>query len=248
VRLTRLFVAEALVEGGEILLEPRAGQHVTRVLRMQAGAPLGLFDGAGAEHAATIAAVRGTDVLVRVGARVVATPESPLAITLAQGVSRAERMDYAIQKATELGVARIVPLLCERSVVKLDERQALAKLEHWRGVVISAAEQSGRATVPVVEPPRRFIDHLARATRTDQAGTCHALLLPGAASGIAALPTNLTSIELVIGPEGGLGDEEARLALTHGYRGLRLGPRVLRTETAAAAAIAVLQARYGDLG
>jgi len=248
VRLTRLYVAGALAEGAALVLPPATGQHVTRVLRMQAGAALGLFDGRGGEYAATIESARGATVTVRLGARLGATPESPLAITLAQGVSRAERMDFAIQKATELGVRRIVPLLCERSVVRLDERQAAAKLEHWRGVVIAAAEQCGRATLPALDPPRKFIDHLAATAPGVPAGSARALLLPGAADGLATLPAGLGAIELVIGPEGGLGDEEVRLALERGYRALRLGPRVLRTETAAAAAIAVLQALRGDLG
>jgi 16S rRNA (uracil1498-N3)-methyltransferase len=247
VRLTRLFVPATLVVGAELLLEPDTGQHVTRVLRMQTGATLSLFDGAGAEHAAVISSTKGSRVAVRVGEALPAAAESPLSITLAQAVSRAERMDFAIQKATELGVARIVPLLSERSVVKLDERQAESKLEHWQGIVIAACEQSGRATVPVVESPRRLLEYLAESLPADSAHV-RAILVPGAASGFGALPADLTSAELLIGPEGGFSDDETRLALGRGYRALRLGPRILRTETAAAAAIAVLQALRGDLG
>ncbi|MBS0396854.1 MAG: 16S rRNA (uracil(1498)-N(3))-methyltransferase, partial [Proteobacteria bacterium] len=131
-RLTRVCVAGPLAAGLELELEPGAAQHLTRVLRLERGAPLALFDGAGSEHDATLAAVRDGRATVTVGAARVPLPESPLAITLAQGVSRSERMDYALQKATELGVARIVPLLCERSVVRLDAAQAARKLEHWR--------------------------------------------------------------------------------------------------------------------
>ena len=246
-RLTRCHVAAPLTEGGEFALEPRVALHLTRVLRLATGAALSVFDGAGHEHAAQITSVRGSTVGVRIGAPVTPVPESALAITLVQGVSRAERMDYAIQKATELGVARIVPVLCERSVVKLDERQASAKLEHWRGVAIAAAEQCGRATLPVIEPPGRLLEYLAGEHRLAGPSTLKAVLVPDAAEGFGALPRPLTAAVLVIGPEGGLSDEEARLAMGNGFRGLRLGPRVLRTETAAAAAIAALQALRGDL-
>ena len=246
-RLTRCYVAAPLDEGGELVLEPRVALHLTRVLRLASGAALSVFDGAGHEHAVRITGVRASTVTVRVGAALTPVAESALAITLAQGVSRAERMDYAIQKATELGVARIVPVLCERSVVKLDERQAAAKLEHWRGVAIAAAEQCGRATLPVIEPAARLLEYLAGGHRLAGPSTLKAVLVPDAGEGFGSLPKPLTAAELVIGPEGGLSEEEARLAMGSGFRGLRLGPRVLRTETAAAAAIAALQALRGDL-
>ncbi len=246
-RLTRCYVGATLAEGVELVLDPKVALHLTRVLRLATGAALSVFDGAGQEHSARIASVRGSAVLVRLGAAVTPVPESALSITLAQGVSRAERMDYAIQKATELGVARIVPVLCERSVVKLDARQAAAKLEHWQGVAIAAAEQCGRATLPVIERAGRLLEYLATGQGPGGAGTLKAVLVPDAAEGLASLPSPLTAAELLIGPEGGLSDEEARLAMGSGFRGLRLGPRVLRTETAAAAAIAALQALRGDL-
>ena len=247
-RLTRCHVAAPLAEHAELVLEPRVGAHLTRVLRLAPGAALSVFDGAGHEHAATISAVHGARVAVRLGAALEPVRESPLAITLAQGVSRGERMDYAIQKATELGVARIAPVLCERSVVKLDERQALAKLEHWRGVAIAAAEQCGRAQLPLIEPPVRLAEFLAANAGPAAASSLKAVLVPDAREGLAALPAPPGAALLLIGPEGGLSEEEARLALAAGFRALRLGPRVLRTETAAAAAIAALQALYGDLG
>jgi 16S rRNA (uracil1498-N3)-methyltransferase len=246
-RLTRVHLPAGLVDGATLPAEPRAAAHLVRVLRMQRGDELVVFDGAGHEHAATIAAIRAERVELRIGAALVPAAESPLAITLAQGVSRGERMDYAIQKATELGVARIAPLLCERSVVKLDASQAARKLEHWRGIAVAAAEQCGRATVPEVAAPCRYAEHVA-AAGTPAPRAWRGVLAPGAAHGPGDLPAGLTAIELLIGPEGGLSDEELRLAELRGYAPLRLGPRVLRTETAAAAAIAVLQARYGDLG
>ncbi|HUO79331.1 MAG TPA: 16S rRNA (uracil(1498)-N(3))-methyltransferase [Steroidobacteraceae bacterium] len=246
-RLTRVHVPGPLRAGATLELGARAGQHLVRVLRLGRGAPLAVFDGTGHEHAATISAIRDARVEVVLGEALAPAAESPLAVTLAQGVSRGERMDYAIQKATELGVARIVPLLCERSVVRLDAAQAARKLEHWQGIAAGAAEQSGRAVVPAVEAPRRYLDHLG-ALPAPAAGGARLVLAPRAADGPSALPAGLARIELLIGPEGGLSDAELGAAALRGYAPLRLGPRVLRTETAAAAAIAVLQARYGDLG
>ncbi len=246
-RLTRVHVPGPLAAGTTVELEAGAAAHLVRVLRLARGAPLAVFDGRGREHAATIAAVRDARVAVLVGEPLAPAAESPLAITLAQGVSRGERMDYAIQKATELGVARVVPLLCERSVVKLDAGQAARKLEHWRGIAAAAAGQCGRAVVPEIAAPCRLLDHLANAVPV-AAGACRLVLAPQAAQGPRQLPAAVTAVELLIGPEGGLTDGELQAAALRGYAALKLGPRVLRTETAAAAAIAVLQALYGDLG
>lgn len=246
-RLTRIHVEDLPGEGALVALSPRAAAHLTRVLRLKAGAPLVVFDGSGREHAASIEAQRGERVEIRVGAAHACAPPSPLSITLAQGISRGERMDYAIQKATELGVRCIVPLFCERSIVKLDAAQAERKLEHWRGIAISAAEQCGRADLPELLAPRRLADHLA-AARGTVTGPLRLVLAPHAGITARQLPGKPTAIEVLIGPEGGLGDDELALAGLAGYTGLRLGPRVLRTETAAAAAIAALQTLHGDLG
>jgi 16S rRNA (uracil1498-N3)-methyltransferase len=248
VRVTRVHAPGPLVAGASVALPARAAAHVARVLRLRAGDPLVVFDGLGAEHEATIGAVRGERVEVAIGARLAGDRESPLAITLVQSVSRGERMDYTIQKATELGVHRIVPVLAERTVVRLDPAQSAKKLEHWRGVAIAACEQCGRARVPVVEPPRRFLEHLATARDTTDERHVRLVLSPDGMHAPADLPQALAAVELLVGPEGGLTADEERLASTHGYVGLRLGPRILRTETAGAAAIAVLQALRGDLG
>ena len=245
-RLTRLHHDGPLRAGATLALEAGAARHLVSVLRMKVGDGLRLFDGAGHEHEASIASLRNKRVEVTVGEATVALAESPLAITLAQGVSRGERMDYAFQKATELGVRHLVPLLCERSVVKLDPAQAQKRLEHWRGVVIAACEQCGRATLPTIAAPTALDVHLAEAASNPAA--IRVVLSPDAAAGLTALPQPVREVELLVGPEGGFSALELALAARTGYRALRLGPRVLRTETAAAAAIAALQALRGDLG
>ena len=244
-RLTRIHVPGPLIEGATLPLGPRASAHLVRVLRLAPGAPLALFDGEGREHVARITSVRGAAVDVEVGVSVQAAAESPLAITLAQGISRGERMDYAIQKATELGVSRIVPLLCERSVVRLDAAQATRRHEHWCRVATAAAEQCGRARLPEIDAPQSYAAHVAARPPAD---VRRLVLVPDATLGARELPAGLARLEILIGPEGGLSATELGLASSQGYAGLRLGPRVLRTETAAAAAIAALQALYGDLG
>lgn len=245
-RVTRICHPGPFPKGAVLALDERASLHLTRVLRMQVGSPLRLFDGVGSEHHAEVSAVRGKRVEVTIGAVAEPAAESPLAITLAQGVSRGERMDYALQKATELGVARIVPVICERSVVRLDERQAAVRHEHWRGVVTSAAEQCGRAVLPAIAPPVGFAQYLAALAPAT--GPTRILFAPDATEGLRSLPAEPGGVELLVGPEGGLSETEQRLAAGRGFRSLRLGPRILRTETAAAAAIAALQVLHGDLG
>jgi 16S rRNA (uracil1498-N3)-methyltransferase len=242
-RVTRIFVAEPLETGREQRLGAPAAAHVARVLRLTAGDELTLFDGRGGEYPATIIECRGTVLRVRVGAHREVERESPLRITLAQGVSRGERMDWVVQKATELGVAAIVPLITERSVVKLDARQAEKRREHWRGIVVAACEQSGRNRLPEVLVPQPLARWLETAARVDQ----RFLLDPSASSGIRALNA-VSAVTVLIGPEGGLSPAERAHALQSGFSSLRLGPRVLRTETAAIAALSALQALQGDAG
>ena len=246
-RSIRIHHAGPFSRGARLTLDDRTGLHLTRVLRLRVGAPVVIFDGRCSEHEAVLITTRDGRLGVEVGDARQPVPPSPLAITLAQGISRSERMDYAIQKATELGVRAIVPLLCERSVVKLDSDQAERKRAHWCAVATSACEQSGRADLPTIVPPGRLDTHLAAAS-ADAGKILRLVLDPSCSTGPAALPSGLQAVELLIGPEGGLTDTELDLARRAGYQSLRLGPRVLRTETAAAAAIAVLQALHGDLG
>ena len=242
-RTNRIFCDGPLASGAEVALPAAGAYHVTRVLRMREGAPLVVFDGSGQDFRAEIVRAAGDDVTVRLGKLTGSAAESPLRITLLQGVSRSERMDWTLQKATELGVATIAPVLTARSVVRLDEKQAQKKQGHWRGIVIAACEQCGRSKIPHVAAPISLRDHLA-SSRREGLRLVLSPSAPGSLAGLASLPNK---VELLIGPEGGLDDDELLAAQKAGFMPVRLGPRVLRTETAAVVALTVLQALWGDL-
>lgn len=242
-RLNRIFCEGPLQNGATIPLAAAGAYHVARVLRMREGAPLVVFDGSGSDYQAEIVAIQGDKVTVHLRQQIPGTAESPVRITLVQGVSRSERMDWALQKATELGVASIAPVLTARSVVRLDEKQAGKKQAHWRGIVIGACEQCGRSRIPTVGAPVTLRDYFANV-RKDGMRLVLSPSGPGSLSGLASLPPR---VELLIGPEGGLDDDEISAAQKAGFMPVRLGPRVLRTETAAVVALSVLQALWGDL-
>jgi 16S rRNA (uracil1498-N3)-methyltransferase len=244
VRLIRVHVDAALAPGARVTLAGAATAHLRRVLRLEAGDTVTLFNGDGADYPSRIAAFGQGSAEAEVADRVSARAESPLAITLMQGIARTERMDLVVQKATELGVAAIVPVAMARGVVRLDAAARARKLAHWQGIAISACEQCGRARIPGVAEPRALEAFLADPPPD---GT-QLLLSPDAQVSLAAVAQGATSIALLIGPEGGLEDAERLAAIAAGWRACRLGPRVLRSETAAIAAIAVLQSVAGDLG
>ena len=241
-RLTRVYLDAPLEAGGRVALTGSAARHLTRVLRLRPGQALTLFNGGGGEYAATIEAVHGEKVEVAVGQAQALERESPLALTLAQGVSRGERMDLVVQKATELGASSIVPLLTERSVVRLSAPQAARKLEHWRAIAIAACEQSGRNRLPKVLSPVPLAEFLRQG-----ASGSRLLLSPTGSTRIQDVPTPVSSVTVLIGPEGGLTDDEQQAAVEAGFIPVRLGPRVLRTETAAITALALVQREFGDL-
>ena len=242
-RLRRVYVDAALESDDRLVLSGSAAGHLTRVLRLRPGAALTLFNGQGGEYAAGIERVQGRKVTVAVGAHQPLERESPFPLTLAQGVSRGERMDLVVQKATELGVSRLVPVLTERSIVRLDEERSDRKSSHWRAIAIAACEQCGRNRLPEVTLPARLAEFL-RGSATDDTKL---LLSPEATRRIEDVPRPRRGATVLIGPEGGLTDEEQQSALAKGFVAVRLGPRVLRTETAAIAALTLLQREFGDL-
>jgi 16S rRNA (uracil1498-N3)-methyltransferase len=242
-RTIRIHVDQPLAVASELNLPPQAAEHVVRVLRMNPGEPLTVFNGDGNEYAAVIVAVGKREVMLRIEQVRPLANESPLQLTLAQGVARGEKMDLIVQKATELGVVRIVPLLTERSEVKLDAARAEKRLMHWRAVAASACEQSGRARLPEIAAALPLSTWLTSLTGDD---ALRLALLPEAARSSRELRFNGAGGLLVVGPEGGLGERDINALTAAGFDGLRLGPRILRTETAGLAALAALQALHGD--
>lgn len=242
-RTIRIHADLPLQPGTELTLPPQAGEHVARVLRLVPGDPLTLFNGDGCDYEAILVTVGKREVVARIDSRQALSNESPLPLTLAQGVARGEKMDLIVQKATELGVMRIVPLLTERSEVKLDAARAEKRLAHWRAVAASACEQSGRARLPTIAaalPLATWLDSLAGD------GALRLALLPEATRSSRELRFSASGGVLVVGPEGGLGERDTAALRSAGFDGLRLGPRILRTETAGLAALAALQALHGD--
>jgi len=220
-------------------------RHVARVLRLAAGGALTLFNGDGNEYDAVITRVSGGEVAVKVGAARPGGGEPALEIVLGQAISSGERMDYTVQKAVELGVAAIQPLAASRSVVRLDRERGAKRVAHWQAVAIAACEQCGRARVPAVGPVVALGPWLAQEGGR-RAGALRLLLSPRAEMRLRDLPRPQGGVVLLAGPEGGFTREEEALALAGGCVAVRLGPRVLRTETAAVAALAAIQTLWGD--
>jgi 16S rRNA (uracil1498-N3)-methyltransferase len=239
----RIYCDIPLAEGVRARLGEEVAHHLLRVLRLKPGADLILFDGRGGEYAGTLAASGKNWIEAETGARRAVQRESSLRITLGQAVSRGERMDYTLQKAVELGVQAIQPLDTERSLARTDATRQDKKLRHWREVVQAAARQSGRECLPAVQPVLPLAQWLAALP----AGGLKLLLDPQAETGLASL-SPAAEAWLLSGPEGGLSAREVEAAAQSGFTGIRLGPRILRTETAAVACLAALQTLWGDLG
>ena len=243
-RNLRLHVDLPLAAGTTIILPETAGHHATRVLRLGSGDAFTVFDGRGGEYDAVIVRASRGGVEVDVGAHVAVDRESTLEIELGQGICKGDRMDLVVQKATELGVRAIRPVVCERTVVRLDPARAERRIAHWRAIAVHAAQQSGRTRVPEVAGVEDFDSWLAHP-----GGAVGFVLSPhdGASLSDFAPPQSDTPVRLLVGPEGGLAPREVERARNAGFAALRLGPRVLRTETAALVALSMLQARWGDL-
>lgn len=240
--IARFYCPIPLAPGQTARLTETVSRHALGALRLRVGDGLVLFNGDGTECEAELVQ-GGREAQARVLSCRPVSRESPLTVTLAQGISSGERMDYTLQKAVELGVARIQPLTMRRTVVRLDADKRMRRRAHWQGVVMSACEQCGRAHLPAVEDILDFSDWLA----TPAAGNGLRLLLdPDARTRLRDLPPAESPLILLAGPEGGLDPVERDAALRRGFRPICLGPRILRTETAAVAALAAMQALWGD--
>lgn len=238
-RLSRIHQEQPLASGGAVTLDRDGSHYVSRVLRLKAGDRLKLFNTEHGEFAATITAVDRHAVTVQLGEAVPGTANPTFRIRLGLGLSRGERFDYAIQKSTELGVDEITPLVTEYCEVRLKGERADNRLAHWRKVAVSASEQCGRSAVPVINEPEAlpaFLD-------------CHSggILLDAGGDALPQGHEPSQPLNLLIGPEGGFSDAEVALARIRGYQVLRLGPRILRTETAPVVALSLLQYLFGDL-
>lgn len=241
-RLTRVYHDAALKLEQEFCLNEVASHHLKNVLRVQSGQALMVFNGDGYEYHGHITQLNKQGVWVVLTNAVANSRESSLKIELAQGISRGERMDYAIQKAVELGVSCIQPLWTERCGVKLEPERLNKRMLHWQAVIINACEQSGRAVLPQLKSPIELDQWLVQSSEADIRLVC-------SPHGGAVLPQrSYTRVALLVGPEGGLSEAELNHAAAAGLYAWQIGPRILRTETAAVVALSLAQARWGDLG
>lgn len=232
-----------MAPGDELALGADGSGHVIRVLRMRPGDPVVLFNGDGNDYPAVVTHCHRRQVHARVDKVVAGDRESPLRLVLAQALVSNNKMDLVVQKATELGVQGIVVLVTERATVALDGKRSQRRLAHWRAIATAACEQSGRAVIPAITPPQGLHPWCARG---DHAPGARLLLAPDGGQRLRELPHAAAAATLVVGPEGGLSGAEMETLAAAGFTRLALGPRVLRTETAGLAALAALQARWGD--
>ncbi len=240
--IPRFYLPLSLTIGATVPLDDNAFNHAVRVLRLKPGAALILFNGAGGAFAATLADIGKRAATARVTEALPGDVESPLRMVLAQGISRGEKMDYTLQKAVELGVAVLQPLFTARSGVDLGGERLARKVQHWRGIVIGACEQCGRNRLPELREPLALAEWLRQPAEPN----LRLLLDPRAETGLRELEPPTGTVTLLIGSEGGLSSAEIAQARKAGFTGVRLGPRILRTETAGVAALAAVQALWGD--
>ena len=240
-RIPRFYTEQSVVLRQTVLLEPAPSHHLLKVLRLQPGDPVVLFNGDGKEYQAVLESTQGKQACLAVGSVSEPLRESRLHISLGQGISRGERMDLVMQKAVELGVNEITPLWTRRSQVQLSGQRLDKRLSHWRGITQAACEQSGRVHIPACHPARSLADWLGNT-----GGEGRGIVLdPEAVTTLHDIEP-LTRVQVLIGPEGGLEQEEVESAAAAGFQRVRLGPRILRTETATLAALAALQTLWGD--
>ena len=240
---TRLFVNDPLVSATELQLGRDQAHYLGRVLRLRNGDKLTVFNGDNGEFDAHVTSIAKNSATIVVDAALETATESALKIHLVQGISRGERMDFVVQKATELGVKRITPVFTEYGVVKLNDARAAKRNDHWQSVAIGACEQSGRIRPPLIDAPVDLNAWFGAGTKEADSDL---ILKPGAATPLSSIAAPVTKVCLLIGPEGGFSDTEYEDAEIAGFAAVSLGPRVLRTETAALTAIAVVQSLWGD--
>jgi len=242
VHIPRLYTPQVFIQGEELAVTGQTAHHVAHVLRLRSAAAVQVFDGTGCEHRAIIKSIKRSDIILEIAEAVAVRPESSLNITLLQGITRNDRMDFILQKAVELGVTSIQPLWMQRSQVHLKGSRLEKRCAHWQGVIISACEQCGRATIPQLAAAIDFSDWVG----TPKTSGLRLLLQPDSETGLGTLPPPVEKIYVLTGPEGGVNTDEQMLATSAGFTGICLGPRILRTETAALAALAGMQTLWGD--
>lgn len=240
-RISRIFTEQELAPDSKLELDQKTSHYLSRVLKLRVGYLLVVFNGDGFDYAAELVSVKKDGAEISISTRLPAVAESPLAITLVQAISRGERMDYSLQKATELGVYAICPVISERVEVKLDQKRLEGRMLHWNRVVISACEQSGRARVPEIFPPVSLDEWVAGGN-----GNNRLVLNPLSGQSLTG-QTLEDNVELLVGAEGGFSEVELNKLKIGGVRQVSMGSRILRTETAGPAAIAILQSMAGDI-
>lgn len=241
-RISRIYLPIPLASNTEVELDDRARQYVLQVLRLKAGATLTIFNGNGLEYSAELNRAEKRRASMLLGDSHRPLRESPLAIHLGLGISKGERMDYAIQKAVELGVNEITPLFSQHCVIKLDEKRIENRLRHWQGVIVSATEQCGRNQLSQLHTPIDFSRWIELENTS-----INLILAPQAEHSLAQIQAEPQQLRLAIGPEGGFSSEEIKLAMNIEFKAISLGPRILRTETAVVAGLTALQTLWGDL-
>lgn len=241
-RISRFFVLDRLSVDKTFQIPTDTAHYISHVLRLRVGDPVVLFNGDGNEYAGELSLVDKRSVKVLINAKLALTCESPLSLHLGQGIAKGDRMDFVLQKATELGVTEITPVMTERCNVKLSSERWEKKSQQWHKIIASACEQSGRNQLPTLHPPVTLTEWLKQPTQQ-----VRLLLHPEANKALPSLPIRSQGARVLIGPEGGLSDAEIYQAGEAGFHQIKMGPRVMRTETAALTVLSVLQAQFGDL-
>jgi len=243
-RTARCYTDQPLQSNTDVVLDKRSSHHLSTVLRARPGQPVQLFNNDGKNYPGELITT-GKKTTVRLGDAVENPSESALQLTLVQAIARGDKMDGIVRQATELGVYAIQPVYTKQSIAKLDDNRARRKLEHWRSIAISACEQSGRSRLPEITPTQNLDEYLAHCEPTTNAS--NRWILSPTAQALLTTATSLSQATIIIGPESGFDADELQACKETGFTAIQLGPRVLRTETAGPAAIAILQMRFGDI-